>query len=788
MKQKFKLISAIMLSCIAMASMSFAQTTNYVPKWNGAWVNTVTPIFEDATNSRIGIGTTTPASKLDVEGGISIGATYSGTTAAPTNGAIIEGNVGIGTSSPSELLHLGGTTDKCIRINSSTGNAAFYGSYMDYLLFGVNRNPASGSIVDAGKAAADIAIRGANGSGYILFETTNTNNSAPSEKVRINGDGNVGIGTTTPGSKLEVSGQIKITGGSPGAGKVLASDANGLASWSTVGENGGWSLTGNASTVDGTNFIGTTDNIPFNIRVNNQKAGRIDQTLANTFWGYQAGNANTIGTYNTVNGSQSLYSNTTASQNIAIGGQALYTQSFGNSGTAWNTDNVAIGYKALWANQPTTATNGWQNTSIGNYALYSNTTGYRNTAIGFQALYSNTTGVTNVANGLQALYSNTTGYANTANGTGTLYSNTIGFENTANGSGALQNNISGSYNTANGLFALLSNTSGGYNTADGYYTLQTITTGSYNTALGYQANVDNNARTNSITIAGNGNLALGGDNRVRIGNSSMSSIGGQVGWTTISDERVKENVTDNVKGLAFIMKLKPVTYNYSIAKSNGIQGKEGKDEWAGKNDIEKMLFSGFLSQEVEKAAKESDYNFSGVDKPQDANGLWGLRYAEFTVPLVKAVQEQQKMIDSLNKTTTSLKKNMSQQDSVIAALKKQMDQFASLVTANNPTQAYSSANLTEVELSNKNVIVLDQNIPNPFAEQTIISYYLPDNVARAQIIFFDQSGKIIKTVDLTEKGKGTLNIFANDLSNGIYTYSLIVDGQTQETKKMVKAK
>jgi uncharacterized protein (TIGR02145 family) len=43
--------------------------------------------------------------------------------------------------------------------------------------------------------------------------------------------GNVGIGTATPGAKLEVSGQVKITGGSPGAGKVLTSDATGTATW-----------------------------------------------------------------------------------------------------------------------------------------------------------------------------------------------------------------------------------------------------------------------------------------------------------------------------------------------------------------------------------------------------------------------------------------------------------------------------------------------------------------------------------------------------------------------------
>jgi len=52
--------------------------------------------------------------------------------------------------------------------------------------------------------------------------------------MRICGSGNVGIGTTSPGAKLEVAGQVKITGGAPGAGKVLTSDATGLASWQTI--------------------------------------------------------------------------------------------------------------------------------------------------------------------------------------------------------------------------------------------------------------------------------------------------------------------------------------------------------------------------------------------------------------------------------------------------------------------------------------------------------------------------------------------------------------------------
>lgn len=151
--------------------------------------------------------------------------------------------------------------------------------------------------------------------------------------------------------------------------------------------SGGWSLSGNAGTIDGTSFIGTTDNIPFNIRMNNQRAGRIDGTLANTFYGYQAANANPTGYQNT-----------------------------------------AIGYKTLFVN-----TSGIQNTSIGSGTLYSNTTGSFNTVTGFEGLYSNINGQYNTSDGFQALYSNTTGIGNTGIGTSTLYSNITGVYNTALG-------------------------------------------------------------------------------------------------------------------------------------------------------------------------------------------------------------------------------------------------------------------------------------------------------------------------------------------------------------------
>jgi len=64
--------------------------------------------------------------------------------------------------------------------------------------------------------------------------------------------------------------------------------------------------------------------------------------------------------------------------------------------------------------------------------------------------------------------------------------------------------------------------------------------------------------------------------------------------------------------------------------------------------------TGFIAQDVERVAQELNFIFSGVDKPQSKDGLYGLRYAEFVVPLVKAMQEQQMQIEDLKKQVAEL--------------------------------------------------------------------------------------------------------------------------------------
>ena len=70
---------------------------------------------------------------------------------------------------------------------------------------------------------------------YRRLVTTGGTVANPSHTILARDAGNVGIGTTDPQAKLAVAGQLMITGGSPGAGKVLTSDAAGLASWQAGG-------------------------------------------------------------------------------------------------------------------------------------------------------------------------------------------------------------------------------------------------------------------------------------------------------------------------------------------------------------------------------------------------------------------------------------------------------------------------------------------------------------------------------------------------------------------------
>ncbi|MBS1754375.1 MAG: tail fiber domain-containing protein [Ferruginibacter sp.] len=466
---------------------------------------------------------------------------------------------------------------------------------------------------------------------------------------------NVGIGTTTP----DASAQLDISSTTSGLlaprmtkaqRDAIATPATGLliyqtnntagfyyydgSTWKMITSGGkAWLLNGNNNTDPATNFIGTADDQPLNFRVNNSRAGYLSSN-GNVFWGKGSGQNTTIGKHNAAIGSGALNQNTYGDFLVAIGDSALFT----NEGLTYNT-------------------------AVGTKALFSTLGGYYNTAVGFKSLFANSDGYANSAFGNFSLSSNISGFFNVAIGSQSLNYNTNGNYNVALGNQSLYNNTTGKNNTSSGAFSLYKNTIGENNTANGYQALFNNTTGSGNTAIGYRADVSAGNLTNATAIGYN--ATVNASNKIRLGNSSVNVIEGQVAYSFPSDARFKYNIKDNVPGLDFITKLKPVTYYFDTKKLDAYT-KTGVIDNSNIHPVNytgaEELHTGFLAQDVEKIAEELGYYFDGIHKPANDRDHYSLAYSQFIMPLVKAVQEQQEMI------TQQKQKNMEQQE-----MNKQME-------------------------------------------------------------------------------------------------------------------
>ncbi len=345
-----------------------------------------------------------------------------------------------------------------------------------------------------------------------------------------------------------------------------------------------------------------------------------------------------------------------------------------------DTANTFIGLNAGQFNAADKSGYGIYNTFTGSNAGASNTMGYGNTATGFTALTRNNTGYDNTATGNSSLYFNTTGRLNTAYGALTLINNRTGSFNTAIGSGVLANCVTGNYNTGVGENTLSATTASEYNTALGYNAGYGFDNGYNNVFLGANTDVNNAGYYNVIAI-GQGTICTA-PSQVTIGNGATNSYRAYANWSNISDGRFKKNVQENVPGLDFITKLRPVTYGLDATGLNVFLHKQNKNTETNnamksienKSLLEKeaITYTGFVAQEVEATAKAIGFNFSGVDAPKDNNDFYGLRYAEFVVPLVKAVQEQQQMIEELKNENET-------QKSFNSDLQKQIDELKMLV-------------------------------------------------------------------------------------------------------------
>ncbi len=384
----------------------------------------------------------------------------------------------------------------------------------------------------------------------------------------------------------------------------LATDEKGVLKWNY----NPWLTRGNLGTNPNTDFIGTRDNNDLIFKRNNIRSGLLSGD--STSFGVSSLNPASTGANNAAFGANALRVNTVGELNTAVGADALKSNTLGK----WNT---AIGYGALSFN-----TTGQQNTAIGTKVLFNNGSGSANIGIGINTMNGNVSGNDNIGVGNYATNLNQTGSGNIAFGTNALRFSDVGNNNIAIGtdSGTHVGATGGALNTLvdNSIF------------------------------IGVDTRVPSLGNTNQIVI---GNNAVGrGSNTFQLGNTQITGVYTSGSMTasaflTSSDKRLKKNINDSSFGLNFITKLRPVTYFMNNETAN--------------------LKSGFIAQEVEAVANSLNYEFSGVSKPSSADNFYSLNYSTFVVPLVKAVQEQQNIIENQDKKINDLEARLKRLETLL---------------------------------------------------------------------------------------------------------------------------
>jgi hypothetical protein len=643
--------SADVTTSLATKANTTDVTTSLATKANTADVTTSL-----ATKANTADVTTSLATKVDKVTGKDL-STNDYTTAEKTKLAAITG------TNTGDQVNITGNAGTATKLQSSVtiNGVAFDGSANITL-----PTPSAGIPYTGATQAADL--------GAFNLTVMTVNGITIGRGLNGNTDSNIAIGkdvlrSVTGGSYLTAVGHEALYSNTSGynntaiGSAALKANTSGLAN-TAVGSNSLQSnTTANFITAVGNHALRYNTTGGANTAVGSGALEFNSTGGLNSAFGYDALKKNTTGSNNTATGVNALVNNTTGSSNTATGVNALVdnTTAGDNTATGYNALksntvgrlNTAIGSESLNSN-----INGIQNTAVGSNSLEKNVGVSYNTAVGAEALRNTVSGESNTATGASALKANISGAYNSAFGRNALAVSTENFNNAAFGTEALAANRANA-NSAFGAYALQINTTGYGNTAVGIGAMKFHTTGNDNVAIGVNAGLfasnqttgSNNTAIGAFAEYGSANLTnatvigsgavVTASNSIRLGNTSVGTIGGQVGWTAASDSRIKKNIVNSTYGLATVLQLRPVEYNLIS------------------NDLKQV---GFIAQEVQKLVPEV---VTGKEGDLSKGEILGITYANLVPVLTKAIQEQQKQIED--------------QNAKIAAQQKQIEELIKLV-------------------------------------------------------------------------------------------------------------
>lgn len=270
------------------------------------------------------------------------------------------------------------------------------------------------------------------------------------------------------------------------------------------------------------------------------------------------------------------------------------------------------------------------------------------------------------------------------------------------------------------------------------------------------------ASANRMAITSSGRVGIGTTNPNA---AALLDVNGVVRYTgtllNTSDRRLKTNTTKFDYGLAEVLALSPISYNYN--------GKAGTDS--------ELMHVGIYAQDLRKVAPElvGEFQYEETQIEVLENGeeidvrtntkkssetYLHINESSIKYMLVNAVKEQQDKIESLEQELADMKEMM-----------------------NAVLNGQGNINTQSINLDGRDAY-LEQNQPNPFNANTVIKYHVPADATQAVVNIFDANGQLIHSERIAQMGPGQIQLKAGTIAAGTYSYSLVVDGNIVDTKRM----
>ncbi|WP_298513479.1 tail fiber domain-containing protein [uncultured Kordia sp.] len=224
-----------------------------------------------------------------------------------------------------------------------------------------------------------------------------------------------------------------------------------------------------------------------------------------------------------------------------------------------------------------------------------------------------------------------------------------------------------------------------------------------------------------------------------------------------SDEKLKTSVTAEENMLDKLSQLNAVTYTFNENEHLNLPAE---------------LQHGFLAQNLEEVFPEllTTINKPIFDKENKEIGTYEYKAVNY-IGMISILTSSLK---ELNEEATA---NIKELNEKVAYLESQIEEMKRGAESNGETKFEDSSTTGNLGFS------MEQNRPNPFTNQTVVNYTLPNN-AKATISVVDLSGKFIKEYNLSSE-KGQLTINSSEIGKGIFVYALISDNEVILSKKMI---